>query len=394
MRATLIIPLIVICLCSCVSKKTFEQQVAATDSANRTAKDLSAKNADLQDAITKLKTELEQRTAESEHCSNDLNAANADLERYGSQQQRLENAIGDARQEAIRSSDTCQQQITHLKAQIASLNKQAESERISCQARLANMKNTCDQLTGVLEAAQTEATTRADNLEQNLEKCKALRSELEQQGADCRQQLADVDAAREDLKGQLADLQAQFAVLEKEHQAAEAAMAKRRTALEEMATRLRQGLQAQVDRGDLGVQSDNGKITVSIGDKALFAGQDTDLKPAGEALLGRVGSLLQGARELEVDIEAHGGRVPVSDELKQGAPSQWQLATDRAVQVMYALRLQSKMSKARLAIVDAGPAPVLPKAASETGRDGEGHIDLVLRPERAPSPPLSATPSP
>jgi len=43
------------------------------------------------------------------------------------------------------------------------------------------------------------------------------------------------------------------------------------------------------------------------------------------------------------------------------------------------------MTNRRLAIVDFGLAPVLPTPGSEFAREGEGHIDIVLLPQRAPS---------
>jgi len=369
-------------LTSCVSKETFEQQVATTASANRVIEDLRGQNAELLEEIVRVKGELEQRSGEAERCANDLNVANADLQRYGNEQQRLEGALGDARQDAVASFRSCQQRIEQLQAEVSALNKQAESERIACQARLANINNTCAQLTGALEVAQTDATSRADSLQQNLDACSGYRAELEQDGASCRQQLAEVTALREELSVRLGELEAQLGVLQKERQRAEDAAAGRRSALERMATRLREGLQLDIDGGHLNVLTEDGRVTVSIAAESLFAAMEANLTLAGKAMLGRIGDLLQGAKGLEINIEGHGGSGPVSAELSKGTPSRWELSTARAVQVMTALRLQSSMSKERLAVVDHGPAPVLADPGSDAGRGGEGQIDIVLLPER------------
>jgi len=249
-----------------------------------------------------------------------LNAANEDLQRYEKEQQRLESVLGNTRQDASQAADRCEKRIERLKAERTTLKNRADSDRIAGQARLAAVKNTCDQLTGALEQERGEATARADGLKQDLDQCNGVRLKLEQQRDACRQKLAQSDADREDLKGRLAGLQAEVKV-------AEAAATRRRAALKAVATRLRQGLQQQIDRGELSVSERGGRVSVSIDLNTLFAGNETDLKAAGEALVGRIGNLLQAARGLEIDIEGHGGRVTVSEELKQGTPNRWQFTT-------------------------------------------------------------------
>ena len=387
MRTALVMLSIVVCLCSCVSRKTFELQVAATDSANQANAELRANNADLQQRIAGLEADLEQRTGESKSCAAQLNAANEDLRRYEQDQRRLESVLGDTRQGATQAADSCQRRIARLQAAMAALQKQADADRIACQARLAGIKNTCDQLTASIEQERGEATARADGLQRDLEQCNGLRQTLAQQGDACRQQLADATAAQADLTGRLA-------VLQGEHLAAAEARAKRQATLEDVAARLRSGLQQAIGRGELTVAEGEGRVTVRFGLDALFPGNETDLKPAGEALLGRIGKLLQGAEGLEVDIEGHSARAPVSAELKKGVASRWELVTSRAVQVMLSLRLQSKIPAGRLAVVDFGPAPVLPTPGSESHAAGEGHVDIVLRPQREPAGSTSVTPGP
>ena len=387
MRTTLVMLSIAVCLCSCVSKKSFELQVAATDSANQANAELRANNANLQKRIAGLEADLQQRTGEAQDCTAQLNAANEDLKRYESDQQRLESVLGDTRQGATQAADSCQKRIARLQAAMATLQKQADSDRVACQARLAGIKNTCDQLTASLDQERGEAAARADGLQQDLDQCNGLRQNLERQGNACRQQLADANAAREDLQGR-------FAVLQDEHQAAEAAVAKRQAALEAVAARLRSGLQQAIDGGKLSVAEGEGRVTVRFGFNAHFAGNEADLKPAGEALLGQIGKLLQGAKGLEVDIEGHGARMPVSKELKKGVSSGWELVTARAVKVMQSLRLQSKIPAGRLAIVDFGPAPVLPTAGGEAREAGAGHIDIVLLPLREPAEPSASVTNP
>ena len=375
MRAAPVILLMVLCLCSCVSKQTFERQAAATASANRTLEGLRAKNAELQKRISRLEADLTRRTGRSKRCAAQLNAANEDLQRYEKEQQRLESVLGNTRQDASQAADRCEKRIERLKAERTTLKNRADSDRIAGQARLAAVKNTCDQLTGALEQERGEATARADGLKQDLDQCNGVRLKLEQQRDACRQKLAQSDADREDLKGRLAGLQAEVKV-------AEAAATRRRAALKAVATRLRQGLQQQIDRGELSVSERGGRVSVSIDLNTLFAGNETDLKPAGVVLLGEIGKLLQGTKGLEIDIEGHGGRMPVSEELKKGVTSRWELSTARAVKVLHSLRRQIKIPDRRLAIVDFGPAPLLPEAGSESTREGKGHIDIVILPKR------------
>lgn len=392
MRATLVSLLIVLSLCSCVSKKTFEQQAAATASAQQAVADLQGQNADLQSRVARLQADLQRQTADSRSCAEQLEVANSDLHRYLDEQQRLEAALGDTRQEATQAADSCQARTERLQAQVTALDKRAESQRIACQARLASIKNTCDQLTGALETAQTEALAKADRLQQDLDRCQALRQELDQQKTACLQQLAGANEEREGLAGQVATLQPRLEELERERQRTAAAADRRQAKLAEVADRLRQGLKQEIAGGQLSVSGGEGRETVRIDLEALFTGNDPDLKPAGELLVGKIGRLLQGAEGLEIDIEGHGGRAPVSEELKAGTPSRWELTTARAVQVMHSLRLQSQMGHGRLAVVDLGPAPVLPGAGSEAAGTGKGYVAIVLRPRCPPSGPSAAAP--
>lgn len=371
-KALRVAPLILLLffgLCSCVRKETYEKQVGATASATRALKGLRAKNAELLKRLSRREAELKQRTGESKRYAAQLHAANADLQRYEKDQRRLESALNDTRQDATQAAERRQKRIARLQSELTALKKQADSDRIACQARLASTKHTCDQLTGYLEQARGEATARAAG--------------LKQQRDACHQQLVKGDTVREKLTDRLAGLQAQLAVLQGKLQRVEAAAAKRQAALQEAAARLRRGLRQEMARGELSVSEGKGRVSVRIGLDRLFAGDETDLTPAGEALLGRIGQLLQGAKGLEVDIEGHGARVPVSEEVKKGGPNRWELATTRAVKVMYSLRLQSEIPNGRLGMVDFGPAPVLPRPGREAGREGKGQIDIVLLPARS-----------
>ena len=144
----LYLPILLIALLmfsGCVSKSVYQQKVAEADS--------------LQQELADLKNRHNQLTADHLELLRNFDAATAtiaglqqDLERSTRDIERLEQVLSTRSAEAGAAMTEMRQTIDRLQAENRELTNQIEMEKIAREARLAQMKNTYDQLVGKLES--------------------------------------------------------------------------------------------------------------------------------------------------------------------------------------------------------------------------------------------------
>ncbi len=105
-----------------------------------------------------------------------------------------------------------------------------------------------------------------------------------------------------------------------------------------------------------------GEVQLTLENRVLFAFGHADILPEGLVTLDRVGSLLARV-PVVVQIEGHTDNVPIRS---IRYPSNWELSTARAVNVLKVLAERGHVPPRRLAAVGYGDArPLLPNDTSE-----------------------------
>jgi chemotaxis protein MotB len=115
-------------------------------------------------------------------------------------------------------------------------------------------------------------------------------------------------------------------------------------------------------------------------DKILFPSGESAISPEGLKVLERIGNILKNAQGKAVRVEGHTDNVPIGGNLKSKFPTNWELSTARAVNVIRLLQEKVGMDPKRLEAAGLGEyRPVAPNDTRE-GRAQNRRIEIYLLP--------------
>lgn len=127
--------------------------------------------------------------------------------------------------------------------------------------------------------------------------------------------------------------------------------------LETTRTELEQKLQAEIASGDVGLKQVNGELVVDLIDQVLFASGETELNDKGQQVLKLVGETLAKSVSSTGRVIMVGGHTddqPISDKLQKRFRSNWELSTERALNVVHFLQDQAGVPGEHLVAVGYG----------------------------------------
>lgn len=237
--------------------------------------------------------------------------------------------------------------------------RQLIEERDDLQSQLAEMRN--------LSAAQKEDLERAAGDIRRLEEVLSARSiEAGTAMAEMRQTIDRLEAENRDLSGQL----------ETERIAREARLAQMKNTYDQLVGKL----ESEIQRGEVTISELQGRLTVNMVERILFDSGKADIKPQGLDVLRRVGDILNEAQDKVVQVEGHTDNVPISSRLKDKFPSNWELSTARATNVVHFLQTQVGIPGERLAVTGYGQYRPIADNDTPEGREQNRRIQIVLVP--------------
>ncbi|MCG3121250.1 MAG: hypothetical protein ALAOOOJD_04257 [bacterium] len=141
-----------------------------------------------------------------------------------------------------------------------------------------------------------------------------------------------------------------------------------------------QELQAEIDNKEIQITQLADRLSVSMVDKILFPSGEADISPAGLKILGRVGNIIKNVQDKIIRVEGHTDNVPIHPRLQKQFPTNWELSTARANNVVRFLQEKVGMDPSRLQAV--GLSEYHPLASNETvaGRSQNRRIEIALLP--------------
>lgn len=223
-------------------------------------------------------------------------------------------------------------------------------------------------------------------LQQDLLRARAdierLESVLSSRSAEAGAAMAQMRQTIDGLEEQNRELNNQ---LEKEKLAREARIAQMKSTYDELVGML----ESEISRGEVTISELQGKLTVNMVEKILFDSGEAELKQDGQKVLQRVGDILKNVADKTIRVEGHTDNVPISARLKATFPTNWELSTARAINVVHFLQGPIGIAGNRLSACGFGPyQPVSDNATSE-GRAQNRRIQIVLVPleDSQPQPP-------
>jgi len=223
-----------------------------------------------------------------------------------------------------------------------------------------------------LEVARGEAATAKTGLERTVAERAELSQRLEKMEAD----KADLLALRNELSVRVQAKEEELAKLQGTYQELEAKM------------------KEEISKGDVRLSQAGGRIKVDLVDRILFEVGDASISERGAGVLSRVGAVLANVADKKIQVSGHTDDLPISERLRDRYPTNWELASARASNVVRYLEEKANVPGRRLVAAAYGPWEPISSNRSASGRARNRRIEIVLTPALAPAPlDVAAVPS-
>lgn len=146
---------------------------------------------------------------------------------------------------------------------------------------------------------------------------------------------------------------------------------------------LQRQLEREIERGEILLRNEHGELGVSLDSGVMFASGEAELNEGGQAVLRRVAASLRSLEDRMIEVSGHTDSTPVVSERTERYPTNWELSTARATNVVRFLQDECDVRGERL--LASGRAQYSPRADNRTprGRRQNRRIELTIR--RAPA---------
>jgi chemotaxis protein MotB len=220
---------------------------------------------------------------------------------------------------------------------------------------------------------QTAASAALAEARQGLKQEKAKSAALEAQKV-------QLEAEKLGLENDKSELEAAKAELSKSVQLKEGELATLKGTYE----RFREKMKDEIARGDIRLEQSGGKLRVGLVDKLLFDSGEAEISKRGEQVLLRLGEILAGIPDKQIQVSGHTDRAPITGKLVERYPSNWELSTARATQVVRFLCEKANVPPQRLVASGHGEYQPIASNKTPTGRARNRRIEILLTPMLAP----------
>jgi chemotaxis protein MotB len=225
-------------------------------------------------------------------------------------------------------------------------------------------------------AREQNLAGQRDDLQKRLEAQTAVVGELKGRLLKLGQNVETLSSERGQLKAGLEDAEQRLEELRKQKAAAEARAATFRTLVEK--------LRSMIDSGQIKVTIRNGRMLLALPNDVLFDSGKTAVKAEGKTAIAKVAQVLTTIADRRFLVAGHTDNVPIKT---ARFPSNWELSTARAVEVVQLL-IAGGMKPQVLGA--AGYAEFDPAGSNDTpvGKAGNRRIEIVLEPNLSDLPNL------
>jgi chemotaxis protein MotB len=274
-------------------------------------------------------------------------------------QVKYDAALKDAQQahtDAQRAHDAEVQRAADLAAARAQID-QLNAAIADLQAKLADRDK-------ALAAGQAAAHDLQAKLDGAIAENEQLRKELARLGKNADSLLAEKGT----LASALADAKSRLEELRKAQAAADA----RAALFKQLALKF----QKMIDAGELKVALRNGRMVIELPNDVLFDTGQTVIKPAGKQAIAKIATVLRSITDRHFQVAGDTDNVPIATPL---FPSNWELSTRRAVEVLHLLVAQG-MKPELLSAAGYGEFDPVASNGSADGRALNRRIEITLQP--------------
>lgn len=140
-------------------------------------------------------------------------------------------------------------------------------------------------------------------------------------------------------------------------------------------------MEAEIKQGEIQITRLADRLSVSMVDRILFPSGEADITPAGLKVLERVGKVLKASEGKIIRVDGHTDNVAISDRLKGKFPTNWELSTARATNVVRFLQEKVGIEPERLHAAGLSEYHPIASNATVRGRSQNRRIEIGLLPE-------------
>lgn len=233
-----------------------------------------------------------------------------------------------------------------------------------------------------LLAACGVPTAKFEQTVADLNACSKARDEAVMKSGACSSQLSRLGAEHEALKAERDGVQRERDDLKT--RSAELSVRAEKAAELEKATATYQDLQKKLEKeiqeGKIQITEMKNRLTMTMVDKILFPSGSAEVSKDGKLVLDKVISILKDVKDKRIQVEGHTDNVRILSAIKAKYPTNWELSTARATQVVRYLQETGGLDPKNLSAT--GYAEYQPVAPNDTdeGKARNRRIEIVLLP--------------
>lgn len=149
-------------------------------------------------------------------------------------------------------------------------------------------------------------------------------------------------------------------------------------------------MEQEIKKGQIKITQLEDRLSVSMVDKILFPSGEAQITPEGVKILERVGSVLKNTQNKTIRVEGHTDNVQIHPKLQKKFPTNWELSTARATNVVRFLQEKVGIESVRLQAVGMSEYHPVQSNKTEEGRSQNRRIEVILLPEPTDEPPTSS----
>ncbi len=201
--------------------------------------------------------------------------------------------------------------------------------------------------------------------------------QLRRQNAGCREGARELSLENRRLKREIIFLgnrmNTEIAEISKQKQAE---IAKVRSTRNEMI----RSLQSEVPQGQIRITQLADRLSLNIVNRILFPSGRAGISEQGKMVLARVGAVLAKVHDKTIRIEGFTDNVPPGRGLKNRFPTNWELSTARATNVVRFLQDSAGLNPAMMEAVGMGQYHPIASNRTAAGRSRNRRIEIILAP--------------
>ncbi len=140
-------------------------------------------------------------------------------------------------------------------------------------------------------------------------------------------------------------------------------------------------MEHEIEQGQIKITQLADRLSVSMVDKILFPSGEAEITPEGVKILERIGGVLKNTQNKIIRVEGHTDNVQIHPKLQKKFPTNWELSTTRATNVVRFLQEKVGIDPVRLLAVGMSEYHPVQTNKTEAGRSQNRRIEIILLPE-------------